>query len=266
MRDNIKLTMPEEDLSKVDLTPDDIAFCKKNLDNLGMVFGLIRDSILKNQLTVDDRRTYSSVLESYVSNITNRIGYDSDIKKEKEGRYKEIANANNTIYRLEKELESKAFNNISIQDIKDYISKFKDLLHDWWKKNGFNYIKDVYLSESSLTVQFGISSHCFSTLFDENPVTSQENKKVYLEKIMKEWDLENNRGDIELLNTDRNINKLKELFASVGGEIRGIDSVAFYKGGLQIREIKVLFKNDILLKEIMNKNIQNEVIEVKENE
>lgn len=249
MRDNIKLTMPEEDLSKVDLTPDDIAYCKKFFDNLGMALHLIKDQILKNNLTVSDRRTYAWSLEHYVSNITKRIGYDSDLAKEKEERSKEIAQANNTIHKLEKELETKAFDSISVQDIKDYISKFKDLLYKWWKEYGFNYIKEVSFSEYSLIVNFGISTDR-SSLFDENPVTSQENEKIYLEKLMKEWDLENERGNISLLNTDRNINKLKGLFLSVGGQIREIETVSYHKSGLQIRYIKVSFKDDLLLKKV----------------
>jgi len=244
MRENIVLKIDEPNHDIVELNADSKLKSLEAIDKMLMSLSLLKHCINEDSLEVQTVSSTLSVSEYSFKNISSALGYDSIVAKKLEERHSEIREANRKIHVLEKELENKAFENITSTEVKDYIESVEDKIRKWWKTFGFCYVKEVKVNGSRIIANFG-----FSTISDyledmENLATEKIAKESWKESKIEDWDINTSNG-FEVLNTDRNNKQLKDLFNMIGGQIFKIEVCRN-----KIREVEVTIRDDSSLRKL----------------
>ena len=217
----------------------------------------LRDLITEDRLDVAMRVATLGVTESHLTTISEAIGYDGDLAKQKKERYAEIRAKNDEIRRLEKLIGSTK----SIDGLPEQLSALTESVRKfWWEDLGLGLVYDnpFYSDEKAGGIGAGygrayyeanLSCHFDSTYrgtdaqFSKTPEDDKEKHNAWFEYMKTALDLfiEDNHY-ASVLDTERNrewiFNKLTERFPSL--EITAWDVRKIHRGqGYQIYSVRI---------------------------
>lgn len=197
------------------LNEDQKAVAVKSLKDLYFAVSEMHTRLLAGELDVEMKDTLFSLFESYVSEASKVIGYDSNASKAIAEKHDEIRKANQQIH----ELEEKLANNTQVDGLTKLMYAMHTALYDWWKIQGFNLVTDDSFGVYGYKARFCLDTRHISFM-SRHPVTEKRNQKSKLEKMIEEgYEFILEDGDEYVLldnenNRQKIINLLKSKFPS----------------------------------------------------
>jgi hypothetical protein len=111
----------------------------KTAQTLSMAAGEIATSLTENRLETGLCNTILSLLESHTVNLHKVFGYSSVLQKEHDRRIIDIRTLNHENHELRKQLGDK----VSAEDVREKLKNLKEVISNWWNKEGFGYVQEV---------------------------------------------------------------------------------------------------------------------------
>ena len=171
---------------------------------------VLRDLIKTDKVVVSNIDTHLSLNESFHAELSKILGYDSILAKEYEERHLEIRKKNEEIRQL-KEQRGKE---VTPEAITGALRLYEDIFRAWYENEGFEYGSISSKSDYGMTVELTSNMN-----FTED--TSPERNPIYQtiwsddisteSKIKNGWDIYESQFHAELLDTDNNKKRIKEL-------------------------------------------------------
>lgn len=171
------------------------------------IFG---DLIQKEKAVVTNVWTCLGLNESYHSDLSRMVGYDSILAKEKEERHKEIREKNEEIRKLTEQRGKE----VTPEAIQGALRRYEDIFRAWYDNEGFRYASISDLSAYGMTVELTPEMN----FRDSEKYDDEIYKKIWTEdsgteeKINDEWDIYKSQFHAELLDTENNKKRITELF------------------------------------------------------
>lgn len=178
-----------------------------------------RDLIQEEKAVVTNVWTCLGLNESYHSDLSKMVGYDSILAKEKEERYKEIRAKNEEIRKLTEQRGKE----VTPEAIQGALRRYEDIFCAWYENEGFNYASISNLSAYGMTAELTSEMNFRDfTRYDHDEIYKKiwtENKSTE-EKIDSGWDIYKSQFHAELLDTENNKKRINELFLKCFPSIR----------------------------------------------
>lgn len=193
------------------LNEDNKALALKSLSELYHAVSEMYKRVKENQLDEKMKDTLFSLFESYISEASKIIGYNSKATKEIEERYADIRRANGTIH----DLEQKLANNTQVDGLTKLMHAMHMAVYSWWEKQGFNLVTDDAFGVYGYKARFCLDTS-YINFVSRRPVTEMKEKKSRLEQMIDdgyEFILES-EDEYVLLDTENNRQKITELVKS----------------------------------------------------
>lgn len=168
-----------------------------------------RNLILEDNVVLENVNTFMGLNESYHSDLSKMVGYDSILAKEKEKRYAEIREKNKKI----RELTEQRGKEVTPQAIQGALKRYEDIFRAWYENEGFEYASISNLSAYGMTVELTASMN----FRDSEKYDNEIYKKIRTEnsgtenKISDGWDIHKSQFHAELLDTENNKNRIHDL-------------------------------------------------------
>lgn len=215
--------------NKVVLNEDQKAVLLKALKDIKFANSQLHEWVKKGELTEEMSKTLPSLIESYFSEAAKVLNYESHLLAEKEKRYEDIRNANQTI----RELKEKLGSNKPVDGLKEQLVHLYDVVNEWWDTEGFNHIsKEKFYPHGGLRMElcFMLDSRYFRST-SKTPVSDQRSTEEHVQHLRSMGfefaDFEDGRSEkLHLIDNQNNrtlLSKmLKERFPSL--EIHSFDN------------------------------------------
>lgn len=237
----------------MNLTGQQVEVAKENLRKGRFASSTLQGKIEKGTLTDEDKEMFSSLLESYLVDTLNALGYESTLAKEKEQRYEEIRSVHQEKAELEKKLASKN----PLSGFAEQFSMIQDIIQDWWRNDGFVYVSEVnMLNNGELELKLGFALSMRVSMFSEDKEADREDLARHM-KSLEDMGLvfykesEYTIFDKDLVYSSENEELLKKLiqrrFPSF--EVKNVEKTEFTKRGLIESITGVITDLDDLLEE-----------------
>lgn len=169
-----------------------------------------RDLIQEEKAVVTNVWTCLGLNESYHSDLSKMVKYDSILAKEEEERHKEIREKNEEIRKLTEQRGKE----VTPEAIQGALRRYEDIFRAWYENEGFNYASISNLSPYGMTTEL-TSEMNFSdpTKCDHDEVYKKiwSEKSSTEEKIDSGWDIYKSQFHAELLDTENNKRRINEL-------------------------------------------------------
>ena len=181
MRDYV-MSDSRDDETPVVLDQDQKALFKKASEEILGALGWLQDSQngRGDKLTVSIRSTAMSVLEMYVTNLGNALGYPTDIEARRVADMANIRSANARI----RELESQLADRLPPDALKGIIDRVHQTISKFWDNLGFTLVK-ITLGRCVISLEFCITIDQFAPTFSEKPVTEQREKYARVTEMIE---------------------------------------------------------------------------------
>ena len=170
-----------------------------------------RDLIQEEKTVITNVWTCLGLNESYHSELSKMVGYDSILAKENEERHKEIREKNEEIRKLTEQRGKE----VTPEAIQGALRRYEDIFRAWYENEGFNYASISNLSAYGITAELTSEMNFRdSTRYDNNEIY----KKIWSEdssteeKIDSGWDIYKSQFHAELLDTENNKRRINKLF------------------------------------------------------
>lgn len=169
-----------------------------------------RDLIQEEEAVVTNVWTCLGLNESYHSDLSRMVGYDSILAKEKEERHKEIREKNEEIRKLTEQRGKE----VTPEAIQGALRRYEDIFRAWYDNEGFRYASISNLSAYGMTAELTSEMN----FRDSEKYDSDIYKKIWTEnsgteeKIDDGWDIYKSQFHAELLDTENNKKRINELF------------------------------------------------------
>lgn len=171
---------------------------------------LFRDLIQKDKAVMTNVWTCLGLNETYHSDLSKMVGYDSILAKEKEKRYIDIREKNEEIRNLTEQRGKE----VTPEAIQGALRRYEDIFRAWYDNEGFRYASISNFSAhgmiSELTSEMNFrdsekyDTEIYKKIWSENTGTE--------EKINDGWDIYKSEFHAELLDTENNKKRITELF------------------------------------------------------
>lgn len=136
----------------------------------------VEDSTLTN----DDLEKLGFLLEGHVGDALNALSYDSVLEAQQDARFEEIRKANQRI----QELEGKLAKTHELSGFSGMFNIIQDIIADWWKKEGFNHVRDTkLLSYGALEVTFNFALSMRVSMFSQNKKAEYEDLTRHIQSL-----------------------------------------------------------------------------------
>jgi hypothetical protein len=178
----------------------------------------LHELIAKNQLTVATRVATMGCSESYLQSVSEALGYNGDLAKQKEERHSQLKAANTEIRRLEALVGSSK----PMDGLPELLSNLTKTFKDYWQEElGLGSVYDSPLDDDDKHGGIGAGwgrayydavLHCsFDVLgrssirYSKTPESDKEEQKEWFEQMNKQLDLHIEDNDYaQLKDTPRN--------------------------------------------------------------
>lgn len=186
----------DKDPAPVQLTAKESKEALKLLRDQMLACGTMLEGLEKGTLETGFKNTLLKVMENYLVDLHQLFKFESVVRKEHEGRIVEIRAANEQNRELRRQLGEK----VSAEDVREKLKNMKDAIQQWWKKEGFGYVRETtfhpYVCEVKLSCTMSVH-------FEETQPDALRAKGYQIA------DLEKNGNWVLLLN-DSNLRILQE--------------------------------------------------------
>lgn len=168
-----------------------------------------RDLIQEEKAVVTNVWTCLGLNESYHSDLSKMVGYDSILAKEKDERHKEIREKNEEIRKLTEQRGKE----VTPEAIQGALRRYEDIFRAWYDNEGFKYASISNLSAYGMTVELTPEMN----FRDSEKYDDEIYKKIWTEdsgteeKINEGWDIYKSQFHAELLDTENNKKRINEL-------------------------------------------------------
>jgi len=234
------------------LNEDEKVIALRRLSEIYNTTGEIYNQIKNNELTEEMKNLLLGLIESYTSEASKVLKYDSQASAKIEERHADIRRANQKIHELEKKLAE----NTQVDGLKELLYAMHSALYKWWGKQGFNLVTDDEFGGYGYKGRFCLDTHHISFV-STRPVTEKKEHKSRLEQMIEEGYefTEEDRKDYVLLDTPKNrelITKLvKDKFPSI--EISRWENWRLHKKeGFKLRSFEAYIRNFEELKTLID--------------
>jgi len=183
------------------LSDDDKKVALKRLTSIYNTTGELYNQLKNSELTEEMKETLFSLLESYTSEASKVMKYDSQATARILERYADIRNANKRI----QELEEMLANTTPVTGLKELLYSMHRALYDWWEEQGFNLVTDDEFGNYGYKGKFCLDTSYIS--FDSTrPVTEEKEHKSRLEQMIEEGYefVKEDRREYVLIDTPKN--------------------------------------------------------------
>lgn len=168
-----------------------------------------RDLIKEEKAVMTSVHTCLGLNESYHSELSKMVGYDSILAKEKEERCKEIKEKNEEIRKLTEQRGKE----VTPEAIQGALKRYEDIFRAWYDNEGFRYASISNLSAYGMSAELTADMDFSDSERYDNEIYKKiwtENKGTE-EKIAAGWDIYKSQFHGELLDTDNNKKRINEL-------------------------------------------------------
>lgn len=179
-----------DDPALVVLTDEVRSNVLKTAKDLYFSVGELHERVKSNSLEKGFSQTLLTLLESYTVKLHESLDYNSTLKKEHDKRYVEIRELNMQNHELRKQLGDK----VSAEDVREKLKNFKDIIYEWWVKEGFGHVSDT---------SFG-GYGCRIKLSCNLSYGSEKEQVVYLKNKGYEIN-EPERNNFDLIHSEKNV-------------------------------------------------------------
>ena len=166
------MDIKEPYLSIVVLTPDQKVVAMKAAKELVHGAGYVYEMVENDALTVEMRDGMCNLLDHYIKELCEPVGYASQAAARIEEKHADIRRLNGRIHELERQLGEAA----PIDTVPNLLRNLKDVVDEWWKGQGFGWIFELqYSPYGSVNLKFSFSfDHVFS--MSNTPVSDKKTK------------------------------------------------------------------------------------------
>ena len=140
----------------------------------------LQEKIEKGTLDEEMKGTFATLLECYLVEVHQGLDYESELVKEQDKRYVEIRQALRKVETLEEELASKN----PLSGFKEQFNLIKNIVHDWWRKEGFVYVEEVKIVHfGSIEVKFGFMLDSRTGMFAKDKEASRTDDERHFHSL-----------------------------------------------------------------------------------
>ena len=165
---------------KVELNEDEKEVVLKTVKEAHFAIQQLYNWLNGETLTEEMKETLVSLVDYKVSDIGEVLGVDTKSKEKVEEKHAEIRKANLKI----RELEEKIGKNNPIEGLKEQLKALSTLVQEWWKKDGFGYVKNIKFTQyGGFEAELGVSFHSFSSTFSKTPASDRRTKKEWIQSL-----------------------------------------------------------------------------------
>ncbi len=190
------------------LNDDEKQVALKRLSEIFNITGELYNELKNDELTEEMKNTLFSLLESYTSEASKVMKYNSEATQRIDKRYADIRKANSRIHELEKMLSD----NTQVSGLKELLYSMHDAIYGWWKKQGFNLVTEDTFGGYGYKGRFCLDTSHIS--FESTmPVTEEKEHKNRLEQMIEEGYefAQEDRREYVLLDTPNNRDLITKL-------------------------------------------------------
>lgn len=193
------------------LNDDEKAIALKRLSEIYNTTGELYNELKNNELTEEMKDCLFSLIESYTSEVSKVLKYDSEATKRIDERHGDIRRANQKIHELEKMLTE----NTQVNGLKELLYAMHQSLYKWWNKQGFNLVTDDEFGGYGYKGRFCLDTSHIS-FASTRPVTEEKERKSRLEQMIEEGYefAQEDRREYVLLDTPKNRELITKLVKS----------------------------------------------------
>ena len=163
------------------LTQDEKAVAIKRLTEIYQTAGELHSQIKNNELTSEMKDCLFSLLESYTSEASKTLKYNSEATQRISERHADIRTANQRIHELEKMLSD----NAEVSGFKELMQNMHMALYEWWTLQGFNLVTDDQFGGYGYKGRFCLDTSHISFLSTQ-PITESESHENRLQSMIDE--------------------------------------------------------------------------------
>ncbi|MFY0516306.1 hypothetical protein ACOMCU_00550 [Lysinibacillus sp. UGB7] len=201
----------------IELDQDATAVLKREFNKLCSSLGTMVQMATNGELDEEMKETFLKLANYNLEEIQETVGFTgAETDREKEIRLAALKMRDDEIASLKKAIE-----NTSPGAIVPIIKQLYEKLEQWWKIEGFNYLrKFTLLKNGAIKAELGFSLYNFMQQYSSKPVT-EDNQRLSKIDDLKEKGyqlLEEKGNDIDLLDNDANraifIKELQTAFPS----------------------------------------------------
>lgn len=163
----------EPNFDRVSLTPDQKVVTLKGAKDLVHGASYIYEMVENDTLTVEMRDNMCSLLDHYLKELCEPIGYASQAAARIEEKHADIRKLNGRIHELERKLGEAA----PIDTVPNLLRNLHDSIGKWWKNEGFGWIHEYeYGPYGTVHLKFSFS---FDRIFSmsNTPVSDKKTKE-----------------------------------------------------------------------------------------
>lgn len=177
-----------------------------------------RDLVQEEKAVVTNVWTCLGLNESYHSELSKMVGYESILTKEKEERHKEIREKNENIRKLTEQRGKE----VTPEAIQGALRRYEDIFRAWYGNEGFRYASISTLSAYGITAEltpemnFRDSERCNNEIYKKIGTGNSGTE----DKIADGWDIYKSQFHAELLDTENNKKRINELLLRCFPNIR----------------------------------------------
>ncbi|MBP1308981.1 hypothetical protein JOD82_002001 [Paenibacillus sp. 1182] len=205
-------------LDFVRLNTDQKEVLLKDLKSLIQSAHQMANLVQQNELDYGVAHQITALIEFNHTDIAKMVDYESYVTKEREERYVEICEVNKRNHELEQKIASLK----PIDGLKEQLCQLSDVVSEWWKTDGFHYVKDFRFYSSGcagMTFCF-MMKYGYSTR--QSPMSERLNQKAYIDKLKNDgYEIEDIEGHgLKVLDTPNNRSLLRSLLIARFPSIR----------------------------------------------
>ncbi|PFT46233.1 hypothetical protein [Bacillus cereus] len=197
---------------KFELNEEQKSVLLKALKDIHFANAQLREWVRKDSLSVEMSKTLPALIESYFSEASEVLDYESYLLEEKEKRYVEIKKANQTIHELQIKLGSEK----PIDGLKEQLKFLSEIVRDWWNIEGFNHVNEIkYYPYGEMRVEF-----CFMLehyrIYSKTPLADKRSRAEHIQYLRDQGfefaDFEKGRSEkLNLIDNHQNRTLLLEM-------------------------------------------------------
>lgn len=230
-----------DDPALVQFTEKQLKEIKKASSDLHFAVAHLLSEIKENRLEEGMKHTLCSLFESHVLSFTKALGYEGELEKQKEERFKEIREANAQNRELRKQLGEK----VSPEDVRESLKNLDENFKQWWNIEGFGHQSDESFGPYGFkTTLSGMITESYRDRKD--PDATEEKKVEKLRAYGFEIRDGEHRTDRKILYNDHNLSLLEQLLKSKYPSVDIMYSKAWHgrkHGDAEIREVEIFIRN-----------------------
>lgn len=201
----------------VKLNQDAIAVVNREFKKLYSSLGTMVQMANSGELNEEMKETFLKLANSHLEDIQEAVGFTgAETDREKEIRLAALKMRDDEIALLKKAIE-----NTSPGAIVAIIKQLHQKLEQWWRIEGFNYLRNfTLLQNGAIEAELGFSLYNFMLQYSSKPVTENNQRLSKIDDLKdKGYQLLEQKGnDAELLDNDVNraifIKELQTAFPS----------------------------------------------------